>query len=307
MYIIKINNKIYSSNSNNLNLNKITNINDIYLLINNKFIKLLYLSNNILNITEYGSKIFYYNIKNNILKFNNVIYFMIVYKKNNLRYKNYNIQNNILNNKLILCNAFDTINIEKYDLFLYKSLNKNIIDKQYINNAIFQKKKYYTGKLGVALSHINTWNKFKFLPNKWALIMEDDCFIIKDIDIDAFINNCILEIINIKPKCKYIKLYINNFNKNKQFNDSNHICGNIYKPIIPNCSNIAYLLHQDGINIINKYLFPLKTFFDHSISYLFDHLNAVVYKNDIFKNMGADFRGDNNTLFGSIIFDNSFK
>ena len=300
MYTLKINNKTHSIDDLELNLNKFINL--------NRFVKIFNIYNSKFYTTKYASKILYHNKITNICNFNNIIYSMIVYN-NPIRKRNYYIQNNTLNNKLILFNAIDTISLNKYNLLINIALKKKIISESYIKKAIsYRKKIYYIGKLGVALSHINVWNKFKFLPNKWILILEDDCYIKKiNVNIDSFINNCINEVINIKPDCKYIKLHINNFNKKKQFSNSNKISGNIYKPIIPNCSNVAYLLHKDGIDIINKHLYPLKTFFDHSISYLFNHLNAIIYKNSIFINMGADSKGDNNTLFGSIIFNNTYK
>ena len=142
MYIFKINNKIYSSKVRklNYNFNNFNNLNRVYILINNKFIKLIDNNDSILNITNFGSKILYYNIATNICNFNNVIYFMIVYN-NSLRQRNYNVQNNTLNNKLILFNAIDTISLDKYNVLINQALSQNIISKLYIHNAISYKKK----------------------------------------------------------------------------------------------------------------------------------------------------------------------
>ena len=191
-----------------------------------------------------------------------------------------------------------------------KYLDNNTITNNYIRDVIlkYNNNNYYLkGKLGVLLSHTGLFKKIISEENNkdWFLIMEDDVNIKinNSNDIIQLLNKYIYVVSKSYPKCKYIKLFIHSDNKKHQFDQKNKISDNLYKLCKKQWSNVIYLIHYDGIKILLDNLFPIDTYFDESISKLYDILHGITIKNNIFSTLGAMNRGDKKSELGSIIFN----
>jgi len=221
--------------------------------------------------------------------------FMIVYKKNELRY------NNFLNNKkkipeLILFEAKDSINQLNESINInskYNLLTQTYIDKNIKNNLL--------GKIGCNISHLSLLNSIlqnNVIKNDdWVLILEDDIEI-NNYNEEKLINVCFL-CNNIGSN--YIKLILNKDSIDNQLNEKKYY-ENIYK-LYPQYGTTAFLIKKSIIKEIVK-LYPIDDNID--IFYMkYNHiLNGTVSINNIFINEGANNQKDNESKYGSIIWNN---
>ena len=236
---------------------------------------------------------------------------MIVYEKSETRIENYKHINKLFNNIISKFSAVDTItDNHSFEEMVLKCIKNNTITKNYVRDVILRYKNNnyaFKGKLGVLLSHTNLFKKIisEEQNKEWFLIMEDD------VSIDLNINNNAIELINeyielvsnFHPKCKYIKLFIHSDNNKNQFDKKYKIYDKLYKLNINQWSNVIYLIHYDGIKLLLDNIFPVDTFFDKSISKLYDTLCGIAIKNDIFKTNGSINSADKKSKLGSIIFN----
>jgi hypothetical protein len=309
MYKFKHNDSFIKYNNGFL-INKLYHTNLFFIVIHNKTLKVAYTDDkHAVILTKTGSKYLYY--KNNI--FYNVCFkpYMIVYEKSETRIDNYKHINKLFNNIISKFSAVDTItDNHSFEEMVLKCIKNNTITKNYVRDVILKYKNNnyaFKGKLGVLLSHTNLFKKIisEEQNKKWFLIMEDD------VSIDLNINDNVIQLINeyiklvsnFHPKCKYIKLFIHSDNKKEQFDKIYEIHYKLFKLSINQWSNVIYLIHYDGIKILLDNIFPVDTFFDKSISELYNILNGVVIKNDIFKTSGSTNSKDKNSKLGSIIYN----
>jgi hypothetical protein len=309
MYKFKHNDSFIEYNNGFL-INKLYDTNLFFIVIHNKTLKVAYTDDkHTVILTKSGSKYLYYE-KN---KFYNVCFepYMIVYEKSKTRIDNYKHINKLFNNIISKFCAVDTItDNHSFEEMVLKCIKNNTITKNYVRDVILKYKNNnyaFKGKLGVLLSHTNLFKKIisEEQNKKWFLIMEDD------VSIDLNINDNVIQLINeyiklvsnFHPKCKYIKLFIHSDNTKEQFDKIYEIHYKLFKLSINQWSNVIYLIHYDGIKILLDNLFPVDTFFDKSISKLYNILNGVVIKNDIFKTSGSTNSKDKNSKLGSIIYN----
>jgi GR25 family glycosyltransferase involved in LPS biosynthesis len=215
--------------------------------------------------------------------------YMIVYEKDVKRMENYKNINSQLG--CIKFSAIDSINyFEKYSKL---ALEEKYTTEKYLNNI-----KKIPGKLGCNLSHQMLLEKIlKDSSTEWNLILEDD----------VSINNFDLEVINnIIEKANdnnsnYIQLYTNERFIEKQ---KKQMCidNNLYK-MIPQWHTTAYFINKSGINIV-KNSYPIVMNIDLHFNSLIKELNSLCWINAIFYNEGAKHSNDNNSLYGSLIYDN---
>ena len=309
MYYLKHNDNIIKIQHNTYNITYLYDTSNVFYLMHLlNHIKIAYTDedNNII-LTTKGKKYIYYNSDKKQFIILNFMPYMIVYNKSDKRVANYHNTNKLFNN-IINIDAIDTIsNKDNYIKILHRSLKNNVITSSYIENVICQRKKIYPGKLGVLLSHIQLWNSIlQDNLHDWALIMEDDIHIQPPNKIN--INNYIINIINYVtkyyPHCKYIKLFTHPNFYEKQFSTEFHLMDDIiFKANKSQSGNVAYLIHKNGIQILKNNLFPISTYFDHSISNVFHMLNAISIKNNIFDTHGSITIDDKYSRLGSIIFN----
>lgn len=309
MYKFKHNDSFIEYNNGYL-INKLYDTNLFFIVIHNKTLKVAYTDDkHTVILTKSGSKYVYY--KNNI--FYNIYFepYMIVYEKSEKRSENYEYINKLFNNIIHKFSAVDTItDNDTFHRMVLKYINNNTITKNYVRDVIVKYKNNnyaFKGKLGVLLSHTNLFKKIisEEQNKEWFLIMEDD------VSIDLNINNNAIELINeyielvsnFHPKCKYIKLFIHSDNNKNQFDKKYKIYDKLYKLNINQWSNVIYLIHYDGIKLLLDNIFPVDTFFDKSISKLYDTLCGIAIKNDIFKTNGSINSADKKSKLGSIIFN----
>jgi GR25 family glycosyltransferase involved in LPS biosynthesis len=314
MYVLKHNNTIIKYN-NGYTVSISDKVNLFFLIRDNTSIKIAHTDKNKnIILTTQGHQYVYvidhtfFLFKDIVCQFSSFTSFMIVYNKSRKRVHNYIINNKLFNNTLNKFVAFDSIVDNKiFEMLIHKYTSSNIITDRYVKDVIHQYNNHYRfkGKLGVVLSHMNIWKQFISNTknvNKWLLILEDDISI-KDNDITILINNYIHEVESLPKKSLYIKLYIHPTFSKQQFTPKFHIKNNIYHLFKKQWSNVAYIIHYDGIHLLLNNLFPLHTFFDYSISDLQDKLNGVIIKNNIIHTHGAIHGEDRNSRLGSIIFN----
>lgn len=223
---------------------------------------------------------------------NNFNIYMIVYEKNEKRVNNY------LSQKEKLCDlqkfsAIDSINDHNNSI----KLNDNKLnDNKIVNDKL-------KGKLGCNLSHQLLWLKHLESENNWVLIVEDDTDInLKNLhDFYKEINN----LINIADtnNSHFIQLEIRSHHLVDQLKQDKLNLKNLYK-MKPQCGTSAYLISKQGVNLCFESL-PWNEYIDVVINTAtkIDELNALCYKNDIFKTIGASRQVDKRSQLGSIIYN----
>lgn len=229
------------------------------------------------------------NIKINIFKY------MIVFTKNKERYNNYIDTKNKIKD-LEIFEAYDSINNLTNCLEINKLYNLNT--DRYINEWISKK---LFGKIGCNLSHFMLLNMIlnnsDIKNDDWVLILEDD-ILINNYDEDI-INNLCKEA--DKLNSKYINLYVFKKFLEKQFVNQYLIQDNLYK-MIPQWGTTAFLIKKSIIKILFDML-PCDCNIDIFYGRCIHFFNSIVFKNDIFINMGSESSLENDTKFGSLIWN----
>ena len=221
-----------------------------------------------------------------MIKFNT---YMIVYEKDKKRLDNYTKINEKIN-----CTKFSAINsVDYFEKYTKIALEKNYTSMVYINEI-----KSLPGKLGCNLSHqMLTENILENSSTDWNLILEDDISL-NNFNVNEIDN--ILTQANLN-KSNYIQLVTNNRFLDKQKNKK-EICKNLF-PMVSQWHTTAYFINKTGINILKK-CYPITKNIDLQFNYLIKDLNSICWINNIFSNEGDGSSTDNETRFGSIIWDN---
>lgn len=253
--------------------------------------------------------------------------FMIVFEKDEDRFRNWININKIMENNIKKFTAIDCIN--QYPKWRQFALQNNYCSIEYIRNEV---ERVGTGKLGCNLSHqlllesiekeyLQYLEYLKYLeknkndfgkisnnldevnkPIEWYLILEDDVGI-KDTfkNIDNFLKTTIKKLEIESPDSKYIQLCIYDNFFSQQTNAPNIFDTTHTK--IPQYGTCAYLIHIDAIRYLN-FIKP----WDKNIDFIYNSLDkqfkSVATFNPYFYCQGTIDRQDDHTKgLGSLIWN----
>ena len=215
---------------------------------------------------------------------------MIVYSPNKKRVNNFNFIN-----KSIHANYFPAIDSISH----FKIYSDFAIHKNYCTTSYRDKFKNRPGKLGCNLSHqllLDTINETS--DTEWNLILEDDVHI----DIDIFMKDVqrVLQQANEK-KCSYIQLYIHPKFIDIQTKQKEKVSENLYEMCFQ-WGTVAYFIKKQCIQeFIMQY--PLSENIDVEYNNMIHKWNSLCWVNSGINTHGSVDNRDNNSKFGSLIYE----
>ena len=215
---------------------------------------------------------------------------MIVYSPNKKRVNNFNFIN-----KSIHANYFPAIDSISH----FKIYSDFAIHKNYCTTSYRDKFKSRPGKLGCNLSHQLLLDTiYETSDTEWNLILEDDVHI----DIDIFMKDVqrVLQQANEK-NCSYIQLYIHPKFIDIQTKQKEKVGENLYEMCFQ-WGTVAYFIKKQSIQeFIMQY--PLSENIDVEYNNMIHKWNSLCWVNSGINTHGSLDNKDNNSKFGSLIYE----
>mgnify|MGYP001348109881 FL=1 len=215
---------------------------------------------------------------------------MIVYSPNKKRVNNFNFIN-----KSIHANYFPAIDSISH----FKIYSDFAIHKNYCTASYRDKFKYRPGKLGCNLSHQLLLDTiYETSDTEWNLILEDDVHI----DINVFMKDVqrVLQKANEK-NCSYIQLYIHPKFIDIQTKQKEKVGENLYEMCFQ-WGTVAYFIKKQCIQEFTMQ-YPLSENIDVEYNNMIHKWNSLCWVNSGINTHGSVDNRDNNSRFGSLIYE----
>lgn len=229
--------------------------------------------------------------------------FMVTYEANQQRLDNFFECKKKLNQNLSFFSAIDTVS--HFSFYKKIALENNLISKDWIQkiestNLNINPAKKGKGSIGCDLSHIFLW-----LNIIHSSAQDSDIFMILEDDVRFELE--FLEEVDLCKSCMkrtgsdFLTFYCHpNFHR-EQFSMNNFVEKDIYR-MIPQWGTIGYLISKRGCkNLIN--FLPMNDPVDIFIGSFASQLYALTLKTNNFYTLGAKDANDENSCFGSIIWN----
>jgi GR25 family glycosyltransferase involved in LPS biosynthesis len=220
---------------------------------------------------------------------------MIVYKKSKERVDNFNKTKQIFND-LEMFDAIDGINM--YNKYKQYALENNFVNDYFIDDCEGKRDnrpKY--GILGCLLSHVLILKEFVEKSDKeWLFVMEDDTTLsnFNPKIFDYLIDNA------TKNDSHFIQLFTNPRFYERQINTQKYNFG-LYRMIRQWHTSALMISKKGALKILSN--MPFKQAIDMEIMDCIDSLNALCFVNNIFVCKGALGPQDNNSEYGSLLWN----